>query len=324
MRNILFFVLVQVSIYAQNLDYKAIVGIDYKKFDYKNPLINNKNQKTLESEIEIKKDFDSSMAFIKIETLKDLDELNRKYLKLNEVYYKYEDDNYDLIIGKDIKYWGALELNNLSDIYNKKNTQNDPFDKKKKLGKEGFTYTYYNENEDSLSLILSKDKDAKNDIASYIKYSGSRDDIAQRDFSYILSSKNEKFIMYHTLINGNTIYKFEYLYSNQTNNYESGLGFEHTLYNLFDKKDFGLMMEYYKSNNQNIQYQKSLFVGTRLTFNNTSDSDIIAGIINDNNKNETAYSFEYNTRWADKFKTKLSYIKNDSLDLLGINISYYF
>ena len=318
----LFFITVNAN--SLNIDYKGNIGLDYKNFNYDIPNVANKTQKTFLSQIELKKLFDNSEVFLKLEALKDFDDDNRKYSKINEAYFKYESDNYDLKIGKDIKYWGALELHNLTDIYNEKNTQNDLFDESKKLGTKAITYNFFLQNEDSISLIISEDKNENNNISSYIKYSGSRDDIASRDFSYILNSKDEKFLMFHTLIVEDSIYKLEYLYKNKTKNYQLGLGIEHTLYGLINKKDLSLMFEYYKSNEIINSYKNKIFLGSRLTFNDVSSSDLTIGLIKDKAKDEYSKSIEYNTRVYDKFKTKLSYLKNDSLAIFGINIAYHF
>lgn len=314
------------SLYSNDFDieYKGYIGIDYKQLKYKHPMAKDKKQKTLEAKIELTKYIEDNKLYLKIEAINDFDEDNRRYFKINELYYKIQNENYDLIIGKDIKYWGALELNNLSDVYNKKNIKNDPFDKAKKLGTKAISFTYYAENEDELSLIVSHDEVVSNEISTFIKYSGSRDDVSQRDFTYILNSKDKKFITFHTLIHKDTIYKFEYLYSNKNKTYQTGIGFEHTLYSLIEKKDLGIMLEYYKSNNANIRYKRDIFAGTRLTFNDTSSSDIAAGIIKNNIKNEWSYSLEYNTRINNLFTTKLSYLKNDNLKLYAINLAYHF
>ena len=326
MKKILLVCLFFITLKANSLDidYKGSMGLDYKKFNYDIPFVDDKTQKTFLGQIELKKLFDNSEVFLKVEALKDFDDENRKYSKVNEVFFKYESDNYDLKIGKDIKYWGALELHNLTDIYNEKNTQNDMFDESSKLGTKAITYNYYLQNEDSISLIISEDKNEKNNISSYIKYSGSRDDIASRDFAYILNSKDEKFLMFHTLIVNDSIYKLEYLYKNKTKKYQAGIGIEHTLYGLINKKDLSLLLEYYKSNETINSYKNKIFLASRLTFNDVSSSDLTIGLIKDNTLDEYSKSVEYNTRLYDKFKIKLSYLKNDSLAIFGINIAYHF
>jgi len=324
MRYLLSILFISSTLIASELEYKGNIGIDIKKYNYNISFLKQKTQKTIEANIELKKTYEEVVLFTKIESIKDIDKSTRKYLKLNEFYLKYEADNYDIKIGRDIKYWGAMELYNITDIYNKKNTQYNENDKDAKLGTDGFTYNYYLQNEDSISVIISKNKDAKNNISSFLKYSGSRDDIASRDFSYILSSFDESFLMFHTLIIKDSIYKVEYLYLNKTKTYKTAIGIEHTLYGINDKKDLSIMLEYYKSNNKNTIYQNNIFLGSRLTFNDTKSSDLTIGLIKDNSKDEYSKSIEFNTRIYDEFKTKLSYISNENVSIYNINIAYHF
>jgi len=286
-------------------------------------LIKDNSQNTVEANIEFKKDFDEGMLFLKVEVLQDMKESSRKYENINELYYKHEFESVDLKVGKDIKYWGSLELHNISDIYNEKNIENDAFNKDKKLGTSGLTLSYFMANDDEISLIVSEDKTKTNDADVFIKYSGSRDDIASRDFSYILSNKNEQLLMYHTLINENTIYKLEYKYENKLKKYELGIGTEHTLYGIVDKKDLGLLLEYYKSDKLT-NYQNDLFLAIRYSFNDESSSDILSGIINNRDDDKYTYSFEFNTRIANSYKIKINYLKNDALDVASIKLHYHF
>ena len=329
MKFLVYLTLLFISLNASDIQYKGNIGLDYKKFDYSIPFVKNKEQKALMGEIELKKEYDDTILFTKIEALKDKDDKERSYIKTNELYIKYESDNYDLKVGKDIKYWGALELHNITDIYNKKNTKNNEFDKNKKLGRIGISYNYYMENEDSISLIIAKDKildddETDHNISSFIKYSGSRDDIASRDFTYIISSVDEKLMMYDTLIVKDTIFKLEYIYSNKIKKYQSGTGLEHTLYGITGKKDLSLMFEYYRSDDKKAKYENNIFVATRLSFNNSKDTSITLAIIKDKIKDEYSKTFELKSRIYDNYKINLSYMKNDSLTVYTINTAYYF
>jgi hypothetical protein len=282
------------------------------EYDYQD---NKENQKTLISTIEYKKEFNEFLLYTKIESLKDYDNNSRKYIKSLESYIKYYANNYEILIGRDIKYWGSLELYNVTDIYNQKNIVNNLYDQDKKLGTNNITYTYFLENDNELVLILSENN------KQYIKYSGSSNDIISRDFSYIISS--DEFITYHTFIQEENIVKFEYKYNFDENKYQSGLGLEHTLYNFINKKDLGILLEYYKSN-ELVLLNDDLFLGCRLTFNDTNNSDIIMGIIDDISTNNHSKSIEYNTRIYDNTKINIVYMSDINNDLININIRYYF
>jgi len=329
MKYIFSLLLVFIFVNASDIQLKDTIEIEYKKFDYSIPMASDVEQKSILWETEIKKEYENTILFSKIESLLHKDNHDRNYFKIHELYIKYEGDNYDLIVGKDIKYWGAMELHNITDDYNKKNIIKDAFDESKKLGRIGISYNYYFENEDSISLIVAKDKMINDDetdhnASGYIKFSGSRDDLVSRDFSYILSSENEKFMMFHTVIVKDTIYKIEYLYSNKIKRYESAIGLEHTLYSVIGKKDLSLMIEYYKSNDEKSKYENSIFVGSQFSFNNSNDTTATVGVIKDKIKDEYSKTIEFKSRIYDDFKIKLSYLKNDSLTVYSVNTAYYF
>ena len=316
MKLIVGFLVIFSSIFANDLEIKGDIGFEYKKQNFSNSFVKDIESKSINTQLEFTYYYEDIKAFTKIEALKDKDNHDRQYLKLNEAYIKYEADDYEILTGKDIRFWGSLELYNLTDIYNKKNLLNDPYDKDKKLGTKNMTFNKYFENEDELSISIANESYDK-----YIKYSGSRDEV---DFSFILQN-DDKFLTYNTLVIDDTIYKLEYLYSFKDNNhYEFGSGIEHTLYGLIDKKDLGVIVEYYKSDNISLQNQDDVFVGVRITFNDIHSSDIVAGTIKDLDTKTYGYSFEYNTRFFDTFKTKLIYFKNDSFDIAGLSVGYYF
>ncbi len=325
MRLIFSLVFISFSILADDLEIKGNIGVEYKKQDFANTSIKDITSKSINGQLELTKYYEELKLFTNIEALKDKDNNERKYIKLNEAYIKYEAEDYDLLIGKDIRFWGSLEIHTLTDIFNKKNTINDLYDKDKKLGIKNITYTKYFKNEDEISLILTDD----NPYSKYLKYGGSRDDIASRDFSYIFSTNkdDDKLLTYHTAIVDDTIYKIEFAYisSKTIDNYsELGIGLEHTLYGLIDKKDLGIIVEYYKSDNKTLSFQDDIFTGIRVNFNDIDDSDIVAGMIKDLDTQQKGYSFEYNTRFKDNFKFQMTYLENDTFDTIGLNVGYYF
>lgn len=311
------------TLYANDFQIKGNTGIDYKYFNYDSKYIENKEQKTLELQFELKQTFDNNIFFTKVETIKDFEDKDRQYIKFNELYYKYQSDNYDLIIGKDIKYWGALEVYNIADIYNKKNILYDKFDKDKKLGTVGITYNYFLQNDDEVSVILAKDITKDENLSTYIKYIGSSDDILQVDYGFIVDINKKIFSTFDTLLYKNSIFKFEYLYDFDLLKYKVGIGLEYTIYSIFSKNDLGLLLEYYNDNSKYFIYKKSKVFAMRYSFNDVSNSDmLVATIIDDDNNINVA--LEANTKFYDSFKMKLSYLKRVNIDIFGININYYF
>lgn len=72
---------------------------------------------------------------------------NMQYINVNTLYVAKETKAYTYRIGKMIKFWGALEGYNLTDVFNLKNYALDPFDKSDKIGSWAINAsTYMNAN----------------------------------------------------------------------------------------------------------------------------------------------------------------------------------
>jgi hypothetical protein len=299
---------------------------------------------------------------------------HRSYARIDELYAQYEYDDGQALIGKSLRFWGALEVRNIADVFNPYDLRADPFEKRK-LGVINAEYTRYTETGE-LSFIVQlyeqardmsaypyvyyyfpKDikysKDLKTQSGQYrpniyVKYSDSLDSEYALDYTIIfqngydsqryytthLTVNNEietnehaylvnKFITYDTLVIGATLYKLEAIFTDVLNNDEIsdythiGLGLEHTIPQIYEEADLGLLAEYYKyttlenSKRNDLQlfevFQNDLFLGLRYTLNKGDDSSIIGGGIFDLDYSEEVYYFEYNTRIADTYKIKFDY-----------------
>jgi hypothetical protein len=309
---------------ASNISYKGNIGVEYEKIDYKYPLAKDKTNKGLNGKLELEDNFDSYRGFIALEFLEDSSNDNRDYTKVNEFYIEGEYANYLIKLGRDVRFWGALELHNISDIYNIKNDKYQ-FDKDKKVGTDGISMSYYFDNEDELTLIYAKKDDISN---QFIKYSATRDILDGLDLSFIYNKNSDakSYLTYNTLLNNDTLYKLEYSHSEINNKkyYQNGVGIEHTLYGIRNGKDLGVLVEYYKSDDVTKTYQDDMFLGSRITFNDVDSSDILVGVIQDRDDKKKSYSFEYNTRFLDSVKTTVKYMKNDNLKVTTLYLNYHF
>jgi hypothetical protein len=309
---------------ASNISYKGNIGVEYEKINYKHPLAKDKTNKGLNGKLELEDNFDSYRGFIALEFLEDSSNDDRDYTKVNEFYIEGEYANYAIKVGRDVRFWGALELHNISDIYNIKNDKYQ-FDKDKKIGSDGISVSYFFENEDELSLISIKKDDISN---KFIKYSTTRDILDGVDLSFIYNKNSDQknYLTYNTLLHNDTLYKLEYSHSRIKNEkyYQSGVGIEHTLYGIRNGKDLGVLVEYYKSDDVTKTYQDDIFLGSRITFNDVDSSDILVGMIQDRDDKKKSYSFEYNTRFFDSVKTTVKYMKNDNLKVTTLYLNYHF
>jgi hypothetical protein len=314
--------------FAFDIQTKGDITAHYESINYKHSMVDDTISRYISTNLELKTDIYDYKLLSAIIGLYDTDEENRTYLKFNELYIEKEYDTLAWRVGRDIKFWGALELHNPSDIYNRKNTDLDRFDKDQKLGSDGMSATCFFDNDTDISAIVST---YENNITKYLKYSGSVDIQDGVDFGFVAKADdiNTKYINYTTLVSSANIYKLEYSKTDtkKNNTHEMGAGFERTFYNIVAKADLVTIVEYYNSNikYQNMfVYQNDIFVGVKYNINDTSSSDILAGVIKDIDENSYTYSLETSTKFFDIINTKLSYIQNDFFQQCHIYLSYYF
>ena len=376
------------------------------------PKDKNPENITLNADLEATYKKDALQLHTKIKLQQDLNDLesgakdtHRSYARIDELYGEYEFDESQVLVGKSIRFWGALEVRNIADVFNPYDLRADPF-YKTKLGVINAEYTRYTETGE-LSFIVQlyeqpremsaypyvyyyfpKDITYSKDLKTqhgryrpniYVKYSDSYEGDAysldynvifqngydsQRYYTTHLIANNEietnehaylvnKFITYDTLVSGATLYKLEAIFTDVLNNDQIsdyshlGLGVEHTILQVYDEADLGLLAEYYSydtidgSKRNDLQlfevFQNDLFLGVRYSFNKGDDSTIVGGGIFDLDYDEDVYYFEYKTRIADSYKITFDYryiepSKNDPtvFNLMGrhqrisLKVGYYF
>ena len=87
-------------------------------------------------------------------------------------------------------------------------------------------------------------------------------------------------------------------------------GVEYTLYQLLESDaDLGLLAEYHRDdrglNAPATFFDNDTFIGARLALNDVDDSQILAGMLIDNNTSEHSFSMEASKRLSDKWKVEL-------------------
>ena len=96
-------------------------------------------------------------------------ETQRTFARLDELYLKYDYGDSSVLIGKSIKYWGALELRNIVDVFNPNELRDDLF-KTNRLGVWNTSYSYYTDSGE-LSIVLKlKEPEQKMAAFSYVYY----------------------------------------------------------------------------------------------------------------------------------------------------------
>lgn len=387
MRLVLSLLFTSIIMIADDFELKGNIGFE-AQYLYHDIANKRDNSLAFRGEIEVKKELDAGQFVAKLKGILDKDDKARRYVDFSDLYYKYNFDNADILIGRNTRFWGALEFYNLTDVFNTNDLLDDPFDYDSKFGAWNISYSYYLESAEFSFIIklhqerqkvqeresvynffplvyhdaLQTQKD-ENYPTFYLKYSGFGDEV-QVDYGLVyqhgydakryIEMKNgfleqhafivNKLMGYTTYIYGDTIYKMEATYAlsdeNKVSDYgEIGIGLEHTLYGFWEKRDLGLLLEYYRYEAKESEkvdingfFADDLTLGLRVSMNDLSSSEILGGLDIDLDTKEKMFFVEYETRVMQMYKLKTSYMhlapKEDSLfqelDKLRLEFSYYF
>lgn len=198
------------------LEFKSSIAIDSQNFYSKNLSVDKSTSNiTFEQKLSFKKSFEDSFVYLDFYVQEDLSDFTskkdnkRSFIRLNELYYQKDFSNDKILLGKSIRFWGALEAKNIADVFNQQDLRSKPF-KTDKKGAYNIEYThYYDDSEisfiikiheennemasssyyyNSLPLIYSKkvkSKISKNRPSIYIKYTGSLSEDIYLDYSFI-------------------------------------------------------------------------------------------------------------------------------------------
>jgi len=157
MRPLLGLVLLSSLLYGE-FEYKGYVGADTQAYLTK-PDGKHSANFTLQQQLELAYnigDFESAISIYAQEDSYDLssdkaERNERSFIRLDELYGKYYFENDMIQAGRNIRFWGALEVNNIVDTFNTKDFRTDGLDPQKQ-GAWNASYTHYFENSE-ISLI---------------------------------------------------------------------------------------------------------------------------------------------------------------------------
>jgi len=209
MKKILLFSIASASfLLAGSFDYKGNIGIEssYAEHDIEGK---RDTQNALRLELELKQKIENGQFVFNGKAIVDNDDEDRRYFDATDLYYKHEFENSDLLIGRNTRFWGAMEFYNHTDNFNTKDWRDNPFDYDAKLGANNIAYTQYFDNSE-FSVIAKvhetgqkvQDQKSVNNFLPpiysdeletqksedrptvYLKYSGSAED-TQLDYSLI-------------------------------------------------------------------------------------------------------------------------------------------
>ena len=186
------------------------------------PEAKHRDNYTATAELELAYNKDNLNAFVKFKALLDYydiqggeEETLRSYFRVNEAYVKYDFEDSQIMFGKNIRFWGALEVHNLTDGFNINELRSDSAEKDK-IGSWNSAYTYYT-NSGEVAIIAKfheqnreiaaypsvyhpftntafvydenlQTQDSKNRPSIYLKYSGSTNSEYTLDYSVIFEN----------------------------------------------------------------------------------------------------------------------------------------
>lgn len=93
----------------------------------------------------------------------------RTYLRLDELYAKYDFLEEQILIGKNILFWGALEVRNITDNFNPQDLRDDPFDMDK-LGVWNTSYSHYTDSGEISLIVKFYEQERKMSAFPYVYY----------------------------------------------------------------------------------------------------------------------------------------------------------
>ncbi len=146
-KYILLFCSVLLNLQANELEYKGNIGFQSSYVDH--DIVGKRDkQNALRMNLELKQKTSNGQIVFNGKAIYDVDDKNRRYFDANDLYYKHEFENSDLLIGRNTRFWGAMEFYNHTDAFNTKDWRDNPFDYDAKIGSNNIAYTQYFENSD--------------------------------------------------------------------------------------------------------------------------------------------------------------------------------
>lgn len=166
MKKLLGLLILITSSFSQ-IEVEGFIGLDSQTYSDKTN--KHSNNLTLQQQLKItheKENFSSILELYAQEDKSDFSnskDNDRTFLRVNEFYTQYEGEDYQLLLGKNIRFWGALEVQNIVDTFNIQDSRNDSFTTDK-IGAYNISYSHYFE--DSELSVIAKLYEQNNKMAS--------------------------------------------------------------------------------------------------------------------------------------------------------------
>ena len=133
-----------------NITASAVVEVAYEKDDFK-----------VRSKLKTQLDY--------FDLGPKVDHTERTYLRFDELYGTYDFEDDQIMIGKNIRFWGALEVRNITNSFNSDELRDDPFESDK-LGSWNATYTHYTESGEFSAIVKFYEQSRSISAFPYVYY----------------------------------------------------------------------------------------------------------------------------------------------------------
>lgn len=159
---------------AEELDIKGFVAVD-SQFYLSCPDEKHAQNFTLKEQLEVTYSEDDFEAVSLLNIQQDAydlfgnEENERTFMRLDELYGKYGFEDDMVMAGRNIRFWGALEVRNIVDGFNPQELRNDPFETDK-TGVWNVQYSHYTESGEFSVIVKLKEEDQKMADFPYVYY----------------------------------------------------------------------------------------------------------------------------------------------------------
>lgn len=136
----------------------------------------HKSNFTAKQTLELKYEYDALSAYTKLyaqedyhDTLDASEYTGRTFARVDELYLKYDYEDDSISAGKSVKFWGALELRNIVNVFNPSDFRSDMFDADY-LGVYNASYSHYTEDGEFLLSVKLHEQNQKMASEPYVYY----------------------------------------------------------------------------------------------------------------------------------------------------------
>ncbi|WP_434638011.1 hypothetical protein MLC35_04390 [Sulfurimonas sp. NW7] len=161
--------------FLDDISYQGNINLTLQSY-MKAPAGKEKQNALLSANFEAKYIKENFTGFAKARVQQDYYDLqktakhtNRSFIRLDELYGSYDFENDSILLGKNILFWGALEVRNIVNVFNPDELRSDPF-YTDKLGVINAAYTHYTESGEFSAIIKLYEQNRKMPAYPYVYY----------------------------------------------------------------------------------------------------------------------------------------------------------